>query len=280
VGSPLQPRNEIARSILFANGSAQSRADGSFELSGIPPGEWNLELVIESRAGALPRPILFYPGVADPNDATRLEFFAGQVADDLVFVVPAITDNALTVRVSPGALSIADVRAALVRTAPLVTRTIALDENGVGDIKGLMEGRYFVSARGWINDEAWAAFEIVQFIAPSLDLTLQLQPAGRITGRIVANTGGLPPLDGVAVNAAWVDDADHDINPLAPDESHAAADGSFRIEGLFGRRSLRVIGLHRDWRVASVLQGRSDVTAGVDVPLDSTIDVTIVVSRR
>jgi len=70
------------------------------------------------------------------------------------------------------------------------------------------------------------------------------------------------------------------VNPRAPDQSQLDDDGSFRIEGLFGKRALRLVGLPRDWTIVSVLQGRTDVTGGVEVPLDSTVDLRIVVARH
>ena len=81
------------------------------------------------------------------------------------------------------------------------------------------------------------------------------------------------------VNAAWVD-GDTEINPLAADQSVVNADGSFRIDGLFGRRAIHVIGLSPDWRMHSILQGRSIIASAVEVALDTTVDVTIVVTRK
>jgi hypothetical protein len=141
-----------------------------------------------------------------------------------------------------------------------------------------LPGKYFVSARGWINDRAWAAFEVADFFPPSLELSLQMKPAGSIKGRIVAQNGGLPPLDGVVVAAGWAYD-DEEISPAIPDQVPVASDGSFTIDGLFGQRMLRLIGLSPEWRVYAVRQGRSDVTH-VDVPFDTTVDITIVVARR
>jgi hypothetical protein len=182
------------------------------------------------------------------------------------------------VRVSPGVLPIGDIRASLIKQVPFASRGIALNDEGIGEVKGLIEGRYFIAARGWIKDKAWAAFAVADFISPSLDLSLQLAPAGSISGRIVAKNGGLPPLSGVVAAATWVHD-DVEVNPVTPDQIPVAADGSFRIEGLFGTRTLQLIYLDAEWQVASILVGRSEVHA-IDVPLDTTVDVTVVVARR
>jgi hypothetical protein len=183
------------------------------------------------------------------------------------------------VRVAPGPLPIGDVRAALIRASPFVARSIALNDDGAGSISGLLPGRYFIAARGWIKNRAWAAFEIAAFVSPQLDVSLQMKPAGRITGKIVAQNGGLPPLDGLVVAAGWTDD-DVEINPMTPDQVPVEADGSFNIEGLFGRRAMRLIGLPADWRVYAIRQGRTEVSGAINVPLDTTVDITIVLARR
>jgi hypothetical protein len=278
MGSPRQPRNEIARTILFSSAPVVSAADGTFELRGIPPGEWNIELELAAQPGSIRPPTIFYPGVFDDDQASTVEFSAGRVTGNLVVVVPAVADNTLTVRVSPGVLSIGDVRASLIKPVPFVSRSIALNEEGIGEIKGLVEGRYFIAARGWIKEKAWAAFAVADFISPSLDLSLQLAPAGSISGKIVAKNGGLPPLAGVIAAATWVHD-NAEVNPVTPDQVPVAPDGSFRIEGLFGTRTLQLIYLDADWHVASILVGRSEVNT-IEVPLDTAVDVTVVVARR
>src|SRR6185503_7207973 len=142
------------------------------------------------------------------------------------------------------------------------------NEDGVATIKGLLEGRYFVATRARTNEQSWAAFQIIDFIAPSLDVSLHMQRAATIKGKIVAQKGGLPPLDGVVVAALWVD-GDVEINPNTPDQVPVEADGTFRIDGVFGRRAFKLLRLSPEWRLHSILQGRSEVTSGIDVPLDT-----------
>jgi hypothetical protein len=108
---------------------------------------------------------------------------------------------------------------------------------------------------------------------------LWIKPAGTIKGKIVAQQGGLPPLEGVVVAALWVD-GDVEINPNAPDQVPVEADGTFRIDGVFGRRAFKLLRLSPEWRVHSILQGRSEITSSIDIPLDTTVDVTIVVTRK
>jgi hypothetical protein len=107
-----------------------------------------------------------------------------------------------------------------------------------------------------------------------------LQPAGRIRGTIVAETGGLPTPLGMRVNAVLVYD-DVEINPLEPDQAGVAADGTFQLAGMFGRRRIDVLGLDPQWTVVAVRQGRSNLPSNaVDVPFDTTIEVTIVVGKQ
>jgi hypothetical protein len=192
---------------------------------------------------------------------------------------PVTTSTSMTVTVSPGPLAISDVRVALIRSTPLALMMLPLNETGTATVNGLTRGRYFVGARGWLKDRAWAAFRVVDFVPPSAHVSLRMIKAGRLTGRIVAENGGVLPLNGVSVVAAWTHE-DVEINPLVPDQAQVAANGAFRIEGLFGKRSIQLIGLSPEWRVRSVRRGRSDVTSGVDVPLDSAVKITIVVARR
>jgi hypothetical protein len=268
--------NPMARAM---SASVPTRADGTFELRGVRPGEWHLELEIPRPRGSMRLPLIFYPGVFNEDLATRVSFLAGRTTAGLEFVVPTAVDNVLTVRVAPGPIAPADVRAVMIRHAPLVTRSIELNDENFGTVTGLVEGRYYISARGWIKEKAWTAFEITDFTGPSQEVSLQMRRSGSIAGKIVARNGGLPPLDGVAVAAAWVDD-ELEINPLAPDQVTVEADGSFRIEGLFGKRSIQLRGVSPEWRVYSVLHGRSEVTSAVDVPLDTAVDITIVLARR
>ena len=87
-------------------------------------------------------------------------------------------------------------------------------------------------------------------------------------------------MNGVSVEAVWTDDGLM-IEPLARDEATVGPDGSFRVDHLFGTRTLKVIGLSPGWRVQSVRLGGRDVTAsGVDIAPGAVVDVTIVVARR
>jgi len=257
----------------------KTAANGTFEIRGVRPGTWYLEARIPGSKGSMSLPAIIYPGVFYHREATPIEFSSGQVRDNLALVVPSTAGNALTVHVATGPVPIGDIRAAITRSSPTVVNGIALNDEGTATITGLLPGRYFIATRGWIKDRAWAAFEIADFLPPSLDVSLQMKPAGVIKGKIVAQNGGLPPLDGIAVAAAWTHD-DAEINPMTPDQAPVAADGTFTIEGLFGKRAVRLIGLSPDWGVYAIRQGQSNVTGAIDVPLDTTVDITIVLARR
>ena len=254
-------------------------ADGSFALTLVPAGEWQIEVDLPQARGAMRPPLIYHPGVFWREEATTITLRAGETIDNIEVVVPRVTENALTVQVAASPPVLANVSASLLSAAPLAVYGIALNEAGVGTIKGLIDGRYFVAARAWSRDQSFVAFEAVNFVGQQQQVSLHLRHAGRIRGKIVTLRGALPSLDGVQIGAAWVHD-DVQVNPLVPDHVKAGPDGRFLIDGLFGTRKMELFGLSQDWRIQSVLQGRVDVTNGVNVPLDSTVDLTIVLARR
>lgn len=273
-------RLDVFRSAAFGPmSSALSREDGSFELVRLPAGEWLLELEIPASPHAVRPPLMYYPGVVYREEAQTVRLAAGETVANIDFVVPDVARNSLTLHVSSPGGAVGDVSAAVIRAAPLMMARVELNDRGVGTLGGLLPGRYFAAARAWTDKQPLVAFDAIDFVEGPRDVMLQLQPAGSIAGRIVARPGGLPPLAGVRVAAAWVHD-DVEVNPLVPDQVEAAPDGSFRIDGLFGQRSLQLIGLPADWAVLSVLRNRTDVTRAVTVPPDTTVNVTIVLSKR
>jgi hypothetical protein len=263
---------------IIGFGLATTGADGGYEIGNLPGGAWRLEVDVPPPPDAPRQPTIYYPGVLTRDDAGRVELIAGRVTPDIDITIPSILESSLTVRLGPPDAMISSVLVSLVRPSPLMSRPLDIDAEGRATVRGLTEGRYFVTAVGHAPDELWVAHERVEFLGDA-DISLRLQPAGRIRGRIVTNRGLLPPLADAIVGAVWVDE-DVTLNPLAPEESGVAADGTFEIHGLFGRRQLKLLRFDPEWSIEAVLQGRSDVTDGVDAAPDSTTDVTVIVRRR
>ena len=254
--------------------------EGRFELKNLPAGEWRLEVEIPPEPGGLRPPIVYYPGGLSWEEAIGVELVAGKVTDDLTVVVPRINENILTVVVPPPDATISDLAVSVLRESPLAVLRIELNAEGVGAVKGVLPGRYFVAARAASRDKQWAGFEVVDFIEDSFEARLQLLPTGSIAGRVVTDKGDLPPLDGVIVGASWIYDG-AEVNPLAADEAKVAPDGSFRIDHLFGTRQLQLRALDLGWEVGAIRQNRTDVTtSGIVVVPDGTTEATIVLRRR
>lgn len=272
----IAPRANIA---FAPAGGGRTRDDGSFELVRLAAGEWTIELESPASPEVIRPPLLYYPGVFDRAAARTITLAAGETIGNVNFVLPDLSASTLTLRVSSPEPAVGNAAAAVIRASPLMTARVGLDAYGLGRLGGLLPGRYFAAARASTAAKVFTAFEVVNFSGHPQEVLLTLRPAGAIAGRIVAQRGTLPPLAGVRVAASWVHD-DVEVNPLVPDQVDAAADGRFRIEGLFGQRAMQLIGLPADWGVNAVLQGRRNVTRGVTVTPGSTTTVTIVLGRR
>lgn len=265
---------------IFRGSAAQTKADGTFELLRLPAGDTVLSLDMPVTADRPRPPAVFYPGVTTIDAAETIRVAGGLVTSGITFSYPRIASRSLTARISAPASGATDVKAWLYRVEPRMVRAFALDADGAGTIKGLLEGRYFVAVHAQSDREPLVAFEEATLLDDTMELGLMLQAPGRIKGRIVPDKGGLPPLSGVRVAATWIDDGE-EINPLAADDVEVAPDGVFRIDGLFGVRTIRVLGLPPEWQVLSIRQGRSEISpAGLAVPSGATLDLVITVGLR
>ncbi|MEJ7666398.1 MAG: carboxypeptidase-like regulatory domain-containing protein [Hymenobacter sp.] len=142
--------------------AAQTGRDGTFELTNLPSGGWLVEAELPHEPGALRPPIVYYPGVLRTGEASFIELVPGRTTDDVTIVAPRLADNKLTVRVVT-LEQLIDLDVAFVRVEPLVSRKVTLDDSGTATINGMIEGRYFLTARGRSDDRNWAAQEVVEF---------------------------------------------------------------------------------------------------------------------
>ena len=253
---------------------------GGFEMRGLAPGQ--ILLRAEPGSGAsrnalVSHPPAYFPGVFERRDARRIDVKAGQIIELDFHMPPVYIGSIKTIVSGPQGFTLEHVR--VIRPETNWIRNVKIDD-GVGYADDLREGRYVVVARGRSRDSLLAASQIVQITGGEVRVTLNLAPAARVSGRIIAERGGMPPIDSVRVVATWTD-GNIALDPLARDESYVSADGSFGIDGLFGMRTFQVVGLPGDWKVSAVRQGPSDITSsGVDLAAGSAIELSIVLSQQ
>lgn len=289
-GQPI-PRAQVTVLELVPGGefkatrTISTSADGKFEIT-VTAGKIMLKAQPPSViVGSEPRlrrfvnhPPAYFPGVLDERDAWPIDVKPGEIIE-FDFTMPPVPVGAVkTLVTGPDGFVLDYVR--LTRPEANQVRTVRVSEDGIGYVDGLREGRYIVSARARSKDTLLAAWEIVYMTSGETAVALDLKPAARVYGRVIAERDGLPPLANTRVIAAWTDGT-IDLDPLARDDGAVSADGSFTIEGVFGTRVFRVAGLDSSWRVVAIRHGRTEIPAsGIDVAPGTNIEISIIVSRR
>ena len=279
-GRPMQGatvRAEFANPMQQSANSVTSGPDGRFEIIAVPPGS-PLIRVDPGGSGLVWHRVMYYPGVHQRDAALPVTVDAGAQVEIEIRMREIPTATIRTTLSGPQGYRVE--RMTLANPDTRLLRSMAVDADGAASITDLDEGRYVISATATAGSETLAAYQLIIIGTGEYDVPLYLQSTATVTGRVVAERGGVPPIGGVIVEAHWVAGGNTRLDLTGPARVAVAPDGSFSMSGLFGRRQVELFGLPDEWRVTAVRAGRSDVTPGIDLQPGSTTELTIVVSRK
>jgi hypothetical protein len=288
---------EEALHLLALPISIRTNLDGEYEARDVPAGDWYIRVEqdvlapgvydSENARGRSPSwatpdyPITYFPGVTDARLAKAVRVVRGASVGDLDIVVPHIPVFDLALKLSPlDALTSTAVEVFLNATQAGRPRAITprdIEPGGIVRFKRLRSGPYFVWARARTPNEILAAWRRIEIASQTVEVDFSLTRAGRIAGRVVA--ADLNAISGARVVATLVDSGlalDH----RDPDSVDMAEDGRFAIDGLFGERRLRMIGLPEGWTVRAIRQKGREIGMPLLVRSGASIDdIEIVVER-
>ena len=213
----------------------------------------------------------YFPGVAQVHEARRISLAAGREAAGTDFTIATVPLARLVGRVldSTGkapAMPAWGVRLRAVNGLP-VTSGGYVFESGTFNMGHVPPGDY------WLMVTAQPApGAVTEFAATRLtfagqdvsDLTLTTAPGVVLVGRLEAEAGALPAVQGVRVTPQWIDLEFPPTRTAAPPVT-VAADGSFKINGIFGPKLIRLTGLPPAWALKAVMLDDVDIT---DAPTD------------
>jgi hypothetical protein len=246
---------------------AKSDAAGRFEIGSIPPGDVVLLAEFDDIHGGGSR--VYYPGVWKIEDALPVALYAGRPVD-IDFRLPKAVMGSISARVvGPEGFQLD--RFELSESSGSMR---ALDRAAV-TIDNLREGRYVLHARASAGGKQYAGFKRVDVADGDVEVFIQLEEAGVINGRIIAEDGSIPPLERGGVSAWWWIDDD----VVGAVHADFAPNGVFTFDNVFGDRTFK-FGLAPGWRVVSIRADGKEVTDVLHIAPGSRTQLTITVGRQ
>ena len=275
--------DDLRYQITVPRGPTVSRTDatGEYSIRQLAAGTYRVSVTwIDAEALKAKSPVRaatsFYPGTDKSLDATPLRLARGETLRRIDVVYFRADTYTLSGHVLRG-LSDGPIELYLVAGARS-TRTLQVDQNGAFSATHLPAGRYTLWGRAKTVDGSEGAMSRVDIEGSDVTgLILALAPTSRVSGKIVVEDIGSPPLSAMQVAAVIADDDDR-VDPIERDRAPIGADGSFELSDIFGERVFHVIGAAPNWIIDRVLHGGSEVP-GVKLNGQDVRGVVIVLRR-
>ena len=281
----LRPQLRGSQRVLMPISSAQSSANGTYTITGLPPGDYYVGAFDPAAEGALDETGVpdhtFHPDVPTPGDATRV----GLIRNGSVTGIHITMQTVSTARVS-GRLTVAEgieLQSGVVALSPessdganigTVLGALATPD-GVFTFPSVRPGTYRVRAQASATGVAgrlFGSFVVTVEQTDLFNLVLSLSPGALLEGRIeLEPRGGTPvpaDLSGFIVSAPMADGTLTRGTTSAP----TRPDGTFLFDSPPGPRVIRIGALPPPWVLDRVLYQGRDV---IDVALDFTQGASI-----
>jgi hypothetical protein len=239
--------------------STSSNATGEYVFDRVPPGSYYVQArAVAPRESGSSHHAAFYPGVPDERQAVAIMAGIGDVMTGIDIMVSDAIGRGIEGVITSFADGAPELR--VLSTRPNRVLTGKPSSEGAFKFGRLDNGRYLVTAVATTSFATMAAWQVVEVVDNVVAVQLLLEPTGSVNGKLVAAPGAYISFVGMRVGAALAD-GDTDVEPLMGAQGEVAADGTFAIDGLYGARIFRVVGLPFGCGVTDVSRdGRSIAT--------------------
>ena len=269
--SAMRPRYEEGLRKLVAVGRSVVTNDlGEYRLYGLSPGTYAVGTIAErdSSATGYAYAPAYYPGTQDPAQARSVIVGLSQERAGVDFVQPPGRLVSVSgILIDSRGRSLAGARVSVVDIRIGSAQSYPVNPDGTFAITNLAPGEYGVA--GYVPDPATGKPDYVMvplnvFGEDISGFVVRFVPGSRITGRVVADPGGVPPFApaGLGVGVTLLPSG---LPMRFGAQGTVNADWTFERTGVAGSALFRIGKLPQGWMLKSVLLDGRDIT---DTPLD------------
>ena len=199
-GQPIEGslvKAEVDQPLQGAN-TATTGADGRFEITSVPPGQMLIR-VDPTRGRPAWHRTMYYPGVHSRDEAQPVTAEIGATVDIEIRLREIPVATIRTTLSGPEGFRVQKMTLANPDTKMLINMKVS--DEGVASVTDLDEGRYAIAATASAGSETLVAYQLIIVGSGDYDVPMQLEPTATVAGRVIVDRGGVPPVNGVTIEA-------------------------------------------------------------------------------